>query len=84
MSMDTVDDVEAAEDMLGSFVTAARELLDSRGKNGCPGHREVARVRELLAEYETYCRPTCAGDECDNESCGCPHHNGGTRPYEGS
>lgn len=78
MSMDTVDDLECAEDTIGELRATLERLL---GDPNDPNAR--AEARRVLDSQVSYCRPTCGylidGECLDGEDvCGCPcGHEGG-------
>jgi hypothetical protein len=65
--MDSVDDLEAAEDLIAELYVLAGETV---------APRVIAR---LVDGWETYCRPTCdthgAPHDDDDDTCGCPCHD---------
>jgi hypothetical protein len=79
MSLDTTDDLHAAEDFAGLAVETLRQIIDPTAD---AWRLNVARetARALLAQWESYCRPTCnpnddgAHDEVceEGDTCGCP------------
>lgn len=71
MSMDTADDLEYAENLIGSLAAelrAARERLN----DVLP---YIIASSTALAVADTYCRPTCRwrdeGKCADSDTCGC-------------
>lgn len=72
MSLDSVDDVEAAEDMAAMLARVVRGLLFAPVSTS-----DVDQARSALEEWGDYCRPTCGfrtEGECqdDEDTCGCP------------
>lgn len=74
MSMDTVDDLHAAEDALGTMTMTMQALL--RGDVDARANA-VEAVRDAIL----YCRPTCGKegkphtvDDGEDIDCGCPCH----------
>lgn len=85
MSLDSVDDIEAAEDLMHSAAAKLRELIMALD-DWIPTLRTVRPVKsrpaqarraglEVLATIDEYCRPTCGGERCTGDLCGCPHHD---------
>jgi hypothetical protein len=95
---DQVDDIEAAEDLLGSAHHALEALLEviEEVQSGNASIYEtgtdsvVLTARSVVEQIDTYCRPTCGFLEqgaCDDDPdfCGCPCGHGGragSRPME--
>jgi hypothetical protein len=82
MSMDSIDDLEAAEDLIGTLEQALREALKSTPDR--LGEGGLAAMRAAI----TYCRPTCGAEgvahddpdsptyQCERAGeCGCPCHD---------
>jgi hypothetical protein len=84
MSMDSIDDLEAAEHLIGTLERALRDALNLATSDTPAAVRErgLAAMRAAI----TYCRPTCDmhGEQHPAElgvtpgyadSCGCPCHD---------
>lgn len=85
MTMDSVDDLHAAEDNAAMLADALRLLIGSLGPDVIGADRERARKNAdvALQGYNDRCRPTCGfqWDPDDNDcemyddgtpACGCP------------
>lgn len=82
MSLDTVDDLHAAEDRIGVLEEHIRKIAQGweistvlllRAPCGDAVNSAVAVI-----DGEPYCRPSCHSWEaegCDRDECGCPCHN---------
>ena len=83
MSMDSVDDLEHAEDMIGSLGSTLKEILLAGEQEQELPVRRLVDAAELVKVWESYCRPTCRAegeadsDECLDDCCGCPCHERG-------
>jgi hypothetical protein len=86
MSVDTVDDLQAAEDYALTVRARARAVVEYLTHDSDPGDsvdwQELMDLVALLdsASAEAFCRPSCQAGECDDD-CGClahdddePHH----------
>lgn len=81
MSGDTVDDLHAAEDLVGLLTGALDSLVLSL--TGPPADYNVyAEALDgaiaALAEGQTYCRPSCEHEDDEwlcGDCCGCPGHH---------
>jgi len=79
VSMDIVDDLHAAEDLIGELRAALTTALTNdrigQGPLRGPDRRTLVRLAT-----EAYCRPTCGtngephDDTDEQETCGCPCH----------
>lgn len=77
MSMDTIDDLEGAEDLAGALADAL-EALCAVVEDGAPAAEPMSRVERAMTTWRNYCRPSCDpndDDECDDDECGCPCHS---------
>lgn len=81
MSLDSVDDLEAAEDLIGELERALREVLYVSTAQNVPAAKRQGL--DVLRSSITYCRPTCdmhGGPHLDpadgtiDIECGCPCH----------
>lgn len=83
MSLDTVDDLLAAEEAAGSLAAALAALLEASPlPNTTSIPTEYGRARSgalaLVSGWSQYCRPTCGAegdahsDACSDPTCGCP------------
>lgn len=78
MSTDVVDDLHAAEDMIGTLMTAIDAIVGAWESGDLAG-----AVNEAAGLTGPWCRPSCGaeGDEgidCGDDTCGCPcgHRSG--------
>jgi hypothetical protein len=86
MTVDTVDDLHGAEDMIGVahayLEMAARDvhLFHARGSFAECRKEACERLRAALADVGGYCRGSCVQDDdgtwACGEDCGCPGHHG--------
>ena len=72
MSMDSVDDLHSAEDLIGRLAAVLRRVHDDPLERGLGDD-----VAAALADADDYCRLTCQGEgePCGDDRCGCLCHN---------
>lgn len=78
MSIDTVEDLQAAEDHIGVLEAAIAAVVAAVKVRTQMPHVFDAAV-ENLSGLATYCRASCAAGECDDD-CGCQAHGDGPHP----
>lgn len=85
MSLDQVDDLEAAEDLIGQLERVLRDVFNTSAVKRANGPGVEARIVavDLLRSAITYCRPSCdmhgtphldPADGTVDSDCGCPCH----------
>lgn len=76
--MDSVDDLEGAEDLAGTLA-AALESLCAVIEDDAPAGDAMSAVEQAMARWRSYCRATCNPNDddegCTNEYCSCPCHS---------
>jgi hypothetical protein len=76
MSLDIVDDLQAAEDTIGELLATLERLADN---NTDPD--ALAEARRVSRSAESYCRPTCGwafAAEEDRDDLPCEMYDDGT------
>lgn len=83
MSIDTVDDLHAAEDHAGALAHHLRALLAASYNTSTLTEAMRLNARAILDTHSGYCRPSCGWLDCadderaclsggEDDGCGCP------------
>lgn len=75
MSLDTVDDLQAAEDRVAYLADQITGLARVAARVQCKGYLETMLIALAGDVSAPWCRPSCEAGDCDPEVCDCLAHD---------